>query len=74
MDSERILYICPMCFKVCESEQECHAHTMLACDIGELGAEQRKPVKDRFGNYVSRAPRWFLDAAGWLPGKKMFRS
>lgn len=70
MESERVLYICPVCFQVCESERECHDHKMLACNVGEPGTEQRKPVKDRFGHFVSRAPRWFLDASGRLPGKQ----
>jgi len=67
-----ILYICPTCFRVCETEQECHEHQMtaehqmFACNPGKLGDERRKPVSDRFGKYVSRAPRWFLEAAGWI--------
>ena len=69
MDSDRILYICPICFRVCESEEICHAHTMVECKIGEPGTEQRKPVRDRFGRFVSRAPRWFLEAVGRLPDK-----
>ena len=64
MDKEQSFYICPVCFQVCDSEKECHAHRMVACEVGELGDERRKPVSDRFGNYVSRAPRWYLEAVG----------
>lgn len=64
MVSEKVFYICPVCFQVCDSEKECHAHRMIECEVGELGDERRKPVLDRFGNYVSRAPRWYLEAVG----------
>lgn len=63
-DREETIYICPVCFTICESEQECHAHRMLACEPGEPGDERRKPVRDAFGQYVSRAPRWYLEAVG----------
>jgi hypothetical protein len=66
MENESVFYICPVCFQVCDTEQECHAHRMVECDAGEFGDERRKPVSDRFGNLVSRAPRWFLEAVGWI--------
>jgi hypothetical protein len=66
MDDQTTLYICPQCFRACESEIECHAHQMIECKVGQPGDERRKPVADRFGNFVSRAPRWFLEAAGWM--------
>jgi hypothetical protein len=68
MVADEIVYMCPICFKVCDSEEECHRHKMLACNTGEPGDERRKPLRDRFGNYVSRAPRWFLEAAHKDPG------
>lgn len=61
---EDAFYICPVCFQVCDSEKECHAHRMLACNPGEPGDERRKPVKDPFGQDASRAPRWYLEAVG----------
>ena len=67
METRKILYICPVCFRTCESEIECHTHKMIECNLGELGDERRKPVTDNFGNMVSRAPRWYLEAIGWLP-------
>jgi hypothetical protein len=66
MEREQHFYICPVCFQVCETKQECHEHTMLECDPGEAGDERRRPVRDRFGNLASRAPRWFLEAIGWI--------
>ncbi len=60
------VYICPICFKVCDTEQECHAHQMVKCDVGEPGDERRKPIVDRFGKYVSRAPRWYIEAVSWI--------
>lgn len=66
MPREESFYICPICFQVCETERECHlhehAHRMVECEPGSPGDERRKPVHDRFGNLMSRAPRWYLDA------------
>lgn len=65
--SEKVtFYICPICFRVCDSERQCHEHLTLPCDAGEAGDERRKPVRNQFGQYVSRAPRWYLEAVGWL--------
>lgn len=67
-----VLYVCPICFQVCETEQGCHEHQMTAdhqmvvCKPGRLGEERRKPVNNRYGQYASRAPRWFLEALGWI--------
>ncbi len=69
MEPATRFYICPVCFTVCDSEQECHAHRMIACEPGQPGSPRRKPVEDRFGALVSRAPRWFLEARGALPQK-----
>lgn len=62
MDQKQVFYICPICFRVREDESECHEHLMILCDYGHPGDERRKPVSDRFGNLVSRAPRWYLEA------------
>jgi hypothetical protein len=66
MESKEVFYICPVCFQTCDSEIECHAHMMIACDTGEPGDERRKPVKNRFGQYASRAPRWYIESVGWI--------
>ena len=62
MANEQVFYICPICFRVCETESECHEHRMVLCETGHPGDERRKPVPDPFGNLVSRAPRWYLEA------------
>jgi hypothetical protein len=70
MEAKKVIYICPVCFQVCDSEKECHAHRMVACDPGLPGDTRRKPVKDRFGKFVSRAPRWYLEAVGTYQPQK----
>ena len=62
MDNTQKFYICPICFRVCDTDQECHQHQMIECQPGHIGDERRKPITDKFGNYVSRAPRWYLEA------------
>jgi hypothetical protein len=65
-------YLCPICFFICETKQEClehllaTGHRLFACKPGNQGDERRKPVNNRFGQYASRAPRWFLEALGWI--------
>ena len=68
--SEKVMYICPVCFRVCETEEQCHQHKMIECQVGNPGEDLRKPVTDRFGQYVSRAPRWFLKAIGRIKEKE----
>lgn len=67
MDKNSVIYICPVCFQVCESERQCHEHLMVRCNPGPINSERRKPITDRFGNMVSRAPCWFLEATGQIP-------
>ncbi len=64
---DKVMYICPVCFQVCDSARKCHDHMMVECNPGEPGSDSRKPVTDRFGNMVSRAPRWYLEALGQIP-------
>jgi hypothetical protein len=67
-----VFYICPICFLVFETRQQCQEHRLVTghqvytCIPGDLGDERRKPVNNRYGQYVSRAPRWFLEALGWI--------
>ena len=67
MEGNKTFFICPVCFRVCESEQECHQHRTVACNAKEEGAACRRPLQDRFGQFVSRAPRWYLEAQGRIP-------
>jgi hypothetical protein len=69
MGTKDVFYICPVCFQTCDNKIECHAHMMIACDTGKPGDERRKPVKNRFGRYVSRAPLWFIESVGRLETK-----
>jgi hypothetical protein len=39
---------------------------MIECNIDELDDNMRKPIRDNFGNMVSRAPRWYMEAVGWI--------
>ena len=66
MSSDTDFFICPTCFRVCETEMECHQHQMVACHTGEFGDKRRRPVKDLNGKLVSRAPRWYMEAVGWI--------
>ena len=69
MEKAVMFYLCPTCFRVCEEIPEKHNHPMLACIAGQPGDERRKPVADQFGNYVSRAPRWYLEARGVISAR-----
>ncbi len=66
MSTVYLFYICPTCFNACEDLKECHEHQMMGCDPGELGHERRKPMMDATGRIRTRAPRWYLEAAGWI--------
>jgi hypothetical protein len=66
MSAVNVFYICPTCFNACETAEECHEHQMMGCDPGELGHERRKPVMDAAGRVYTRAPRWYLEAVGWI--------
>ena len=65
--SKQILFICPNCFTVCETPKENHKHDVIPCYVGDPGDQRRIPITDRFGSYVSRAPRWYLEARRWIP-------
>jgi hypothetical protein len=67
MDKNYDFYLCPTCFEACKTPKEGHNHAMLSCYAGKPGDERRKPMTDIYGNYVSRAPRWFLEATGQIP-------
>ena len=66
MNEDVVIYICPKCFQVCDSEIECHQHFMVKCNTGEPGDARRRPIYDHYGHIVSRAPRWYLEAVGWV--------
>jgi len=65
-DTRESLYVCVYCYQVCDNPISCHSSPMLVCRPGVPGSERRKPLVDRSGNLLSRAPRWFLEATGWI--------
>jgi hypothetical protein len=74
MIAKNEFFICPMCFRICDADQECHQHRTLRVDAGPPGDARRQPVNDRFGRMVSRAPRWYLEATGRIPAWTPLRS
>lgn len=66
MKSAYLFYLCPTCFEATQDEEQGHRHGMLLCDPGPPGDERRKPLADESGRLKTRAPRWFLEAVGWL--------
>jgi hypothetical protein len=67
MNTAYSFYLCPVCFEVREDCRDCHHQRMIVCDVGGPGDERRKPVIDASGRLKSRAPRWFMEAVGWIP-------
>jgi hypothetical protein len=61
-------YICSVCFEISDACREHHGSLMVCCDVEDMDDERRKPVVDAAGHLVSRAPRWYLEGVGWLPG------
>lgn len=63
-ESRPRFYICPVCFQVAQTPQECHAHQMIACHADKL--EDCRPIISADGTIKSRAPRWFLEEVARL--------
>ncbi len=54
-------YLCTICFKTSENEEECH--TMMVPVTGaSFEDRQRKPLEED-GRLTTHAPRWFLTAS-----------
>ena len=67
MVEKQVFCICPKCFSVSDSREECEAceeGEMVQCNVLELSKEQRKPLFDDQGRLLTRAPRWFLEETG----------
>ncbi len=58
----RTVYICRVCHRVGLQPLNCHPTKSVQCDAGEPGDERSKPLFDRNGNLVTRAPRWWVEA------------
>jgi hypothetical protein len=67
MNTRIPFYLCPTCFAATDTHPERHRHPMVWCDAGEPGSERRKPLTDERGKLQTAAPRWFVEALGWLP-------
>jgi hypothetical protein len=59
-------FLCPVCFNASVDGRECHDHQMICCRAGGPDDERRKPLMDAAGRVQSRAPRWYLEAVGWI--------
>jgi hypothetical protein len=70
MSGSRVFYLCPVCFRRSESDDECHAQRMVVCDAGEWDDERRRPIVGADGRLLTHAPRWFLEAVGWRPASR----
>ncbi len=68
MAESTVFYLCPKCFQVCEVPEEDHDHAMVRCDPEALDRDSRMPPVDEHGHLMTRAPRWYLEAIGILPG------
>ena len=66
MTTVYLFYLCPTCFRVSEESMMCHEHQMIRCDVDTLDNTRRGPVIDTRGHVHTRAPRWFLEAVGWI--------
>jgi hypothetical protein len=62
-------FLCPTCFAASEQRDECHGHGMVRCEPGKPDDRRRRPLMDGEGRLTSHAPRWFLEAVGWMPAR-----
>ncbi len=60
--ADRSVYICRVCHLVGLKPLSCHPGRSVACDAGAPGDERSKPLFDRQGRLVTRAPKWWVDA------------
>lgn len=58
----RILYKCPICLRCSDTQDFCHRHQMVRCEMGEPGDESTQPVQASDGRVLTHAPRWWVMA------------
>ncbi len=58
----RTIYICRVCHLVGQHTLNCHPGNTVECDAGEPGDERSKPLFDKHGHLVTRAPKWWVEA------------
>ena len=61
IDLNTNFYLCTICFKTSEAEEECHT-LMIPVSGVNLKDQQRRPLEED-GQLVTHAPRWFISAS-----------
>jgi hypothetical protein len=61
-DTNRKIYICRICHRVDQRPMTCHPGQSVTCDAGSFGDERSRPLFDKNGRLVTRAPKWWVDA------------
>lgn len=74
MNGNQAFYLCPTCFEATERLDPHHRHKMLYIEPARFDDEQRKPVMDKHGRLLTRAPRWFLQAVGTYRAAQVYRA
>lgn len=73
MSVNRTVYICRVCHLVGRRPLTCHPGKSVQCDAGEPGDDKSKPLFDRKGKLVTRAPKWWVDACFQNKGRGTYR-
>ncbi len=58
----RMIYICRVCHAVDQRPMTCHPGRSVRCNIGDFGDERSRPLFDKQGHLVTRAPKWWVEA------------
>lgn len=59
-DFERNFFLCTICFKTSETEEECH--TLMIPVRGETLVDQERRPLEKDGRLITQAPSWFIAA------------
>jgi hypothetical protein len=62
IQEQRVLYKCPICLRCSDTQDSCHQHQMVRCEMGEPGDESTQPVQTGDGRVLTHAPRWWVMA------------
>ncbi len=60
--ADRFVYICWVCHRVGQNPLNCHPGRSVEWDAGKPGDERSKPLFDKHGHLVTRAPKWWVEA------------
>ncbi len=61
-DATRAIYVCRICHRVDQRPMTCHPGQSVKCDAGTFGDERSRPLFDKNGRLVTRAPKWWVEA------------